>query len=139
MNCPGALDIPLVYGYMAATSTPVQGTIVLLPGSGGTNANGDNVADFITGVSYDRRNYPSKGYNVVQIAWGNLSPGGRSQNRDSFARLVYTLLCFENPLRGQPGWNSASRRRRSEESFVDSHRRRLSRRVSRTSFPSSVD
>jgi len=72
VNCPGAVDIPLVYGHMDVTSpTQPKGTIVLLPGSGGTNANGDNVADFIKGVSYNPQSYPSNGYNVVQIAWGS--------------------------------------------------------------------
>lgn len=72
VSCPSTVDIPMVFGFYPGTPNPaIKGTIVLLPGEGGTNAGQDNEGLFITGVSYDPlKTYPAAGYNVVELAWG---------------------------------------------------------------------
>ena len=67
-GCPGAEDLQFVYGVATPSGTPA-GTIVILSGMGGTTAS-DSPSD-VTYVQY----YLSKGYQVVQIAWGPTAPG----------------------------------------------------------------
>ena len=68
-GCPNVAGLNFVYGR--ENPTGANGTIVLFPGGGGGNASQTPGEE----VSY-ASTYAGKGYQVVQIAWGDASGNG---------------------------------------------------------------
>ncbi len=93
MTCPNAKDIDFNFGYLNSAGAP-NGTIVLLPGSGGTNANNYDEATLA-------QDYASSSYNyqVVQLQRaGNAQWEDVNQGNPSSANCPSSSPCTPNIL-----------------------------------------
>lgn len=88
-NCPGVSDLGFVFGYAPPTARPYNGTIVMLSGDGGTNA------AIGTNFSYYVPFYESKGYQVVEVAWGPYGGNGTPWEQASPGAMPYPISNIE--------------------------------------------
>jgi hypothetical protein len=65
--CQNTVGLDFTFGYETPPSGTVNGTIVLLPGAGGQNANQEQEKTFA------HYYYGTANYQVVQLKWGNVS------------------------------------------------------------------